>query len=177
VVLINLEGLPLSEWDLGQLNSIVRRVGKWNRNAVTRRQLIVVTTSIAEYKRYGGRAEKQIRKQPLGYCYHVGVKDGKELKAVWLQKDMSPEVSVITAVHELCHAYSGPTISHEEAFRRFVTIATLTAYEEYQAVLEHLDPEQWVDELCAQYQRRNYSNPYEGERHLQAFKHYQERAK
>jgi hypothetical protein len=172
---VHLEGLPLTEEDVKTCDEVVRDVAKWNRNAFAHREVLVITSDVEHIRSLRVRVPKDYRKA-LGWCWYVGADQGKELKAIWVRNGQDRVDSLITVVHELCHAYAGTTISHEESFRRFCVIATVALAEQEDAFKEdEFKPLEWADNLCVGYQRRSHMNPYEADRHMLAFQKYMAR--
>ena len=169
---IETKRLLLVPEDILTIDKVVRDVARWNRNGYAHREVILVTSDITSVRQHGVRVKSSYHKD-LGRCWYVGSHQGMERKVIWIRGGQTPEEELYTVVHELVHGYSGTTISHEEAFRRFCTIATLAVLDAF----PHLRPtdfkvQTWTEALCMQYQRYSHHNPYEADKHIAGYRAY-----
>jgi len=171
---IEIPHLAVTDDDVKQIDEIVRDVARWNRNGYAHREVLLFTSDITLVRETKVRVRKDYHKS-LGWCWFAGTNRGLESKVCWVKPGQAPVVELETVVHELVHAYSGTTISHEQAFRRFCTIATCAVFDAFPTiggVPTVVGYQQFAEELCGLYQRYSHSNPYEADRHVQAYKDY-----
>jgi len=117
--------LPLRPQEILDTVEAVRSVARWNRNRIDQpnREIAMVTTDWVLLAR-GARTTDVEPPRHVGMCYYR-----QEGRYIWLSSSRYRSRAEVfsTLVHELCHALTGVSTTHERSFRRLYTVAMPTA--------------------------------------------------